>query len=446
MSRPRRGRYRIVAPLGRRRHVARLSRPGRAAGRTSRIKLLRPQFAADPGAAPALPARGRARAQLDHPGIVRLLDAGEEDGVPFLVMELIEARRCASVLERDAAGWRSMRRARSSPLARALEHAHSRGIIHRDVKPRERLRLEGGVKLGDFGNARVVSLASVTGASLTWGTPEYVAPEVFMRGRAIRDPTSIRSAPFCYEMLTGRLPWSRPETLTRLAGRAGSARAFRRHGAPAEIVVGCSPTCWRSRARDRPASGAEAIARLSNALAAAVRRRRRASLWRARADDVPRCLSCGAEVLRLRTSPNGAWRLVLRKLDDDAAATAKLLRLLDPIAPPRELLYFLTGNPSLYSAERRRGDRTAGGAVQRARRGDAPFARRAVSTRRSRYRPLRSTDSIDRANGRVVRRPSPDARCVTAFAPLVSPVCDAGHGPSSVAAALASLVIGSMAA
>ena len=66
------------------------------------------------------------------------------------------------------------------------------------------------MKLGDFGNARVISLASVTGASLTWGTPEYVAPEVFMRRDAEPRSDLYSLGVVMYErVLTGRLPWSR---------------------------------------------------------------------------------------------------------------------------------------------------------------------------------------------------------------------------------------------
>ena len=148
------------------------------------------------------------------------------------------------------------------PLVQALGHAHAAGVVHRDVKP-ENIFVDGlVVKLADFGNARVVSLASVTGASLTWGTPEYVAPELFGRGRA--DPRSdyYSLGVILYEMLTGRRPWSRAEALSRLSPTARPPRL-----APTgagEAVDRLIADLVAPEPAGRPASGDELLFRLSD--------------------------------------------------------------------------------------------------------------------------------------------------------------------------------------
>ena len=289
---------------------------------------------------------------LEHACIVRLLDAGEHDGAPFLAMELVEAETLRQRLDRErrlelAAAWPIF-----CALARALDHAHGRGVIHRDVKPENVFVAGWKVKLGDFGNARVVSLASVTGASLTWGTPEYVAPELFMRGRVNPRSDLFALGVVFYEMLTGRLPWSRAEALTRLGVRNASTPTFPPSGASEDIDRVLADLLAFSPA-DRPASGEEAMTRIAEpGSVALVRTTRCPACGAAIPGDLPRCLGCGQELVRFRHSPDGWWRVVLRTLPDDAGVTGKLLSLLDPLVKPHsEPLQFLTGDRDLDDQE-----------------------------------------------------------------------------------------------
>jgi serine/threonine protein kinase len=314
------------------------------------LKQLRPQFAADPTLCRRFLREADLARRLDHPGIVRVLDAGEEGGMPFLVTELMQGETLRARLEREERLAPDEAVPIFTSLARALEHSHQQGVIHRDVKPENIFLTDAGAKLGDFGNARVVSLASVTGASLSWGTPEYVAPEVFMRGRADPRADLYSLGVVFYEMLSGQLPWSRSETLARLTGGSVSKVAAPSDTSP-EIASVLADLLAFSPG-DRPASAAETLARLSHPAEVALASSTCATCGATRGNDVPRCLSCGHESLRVAHSPEGRWKLVLERLDDDPVAMARLLSLLDPIAERSSgSLQFLTGPRSLYSAE-----------------------------------------------------------------------------------------------
>ena len=350
MSRVVAGRYRIVAALG----GGGTSLVHRAAvaggGPDVALKELRPQFAADPTVRRRFLREAELARKLAHSGIVGVLDSGEEGGVPYLVMELMAGETLRARLQREGklamdAAWPIF-----VDVARALDHAHAQGVIHRDVKP-ENIFLEAtGAKLGDFGNARVVSVASVTGTSLTWGTPEYVAPEMFMRGRADPRADFYALGVVFYEMLTGRVPWSRDQTITRVAG---SAAPFEPTGAGDHIddalraLVAASPS-------QRPASGEEAIMRLSQSGALVATDSATCShCGVARPADVPRCMSCGQETLRIQHMWGGRWCLMLEKLEDDATMTEKLLSRVGPLVKPLKVteLHFLTGAKEMYSMQ-----------------------------------------------------------------------------------------------
>ena len=125
----------------------------------------------------------RAIAKLPHPNVVTLFDVLDEDGRPWVVMELVPARSLAHVVREDGPLPAPEVAAIGLAVLSALEAAHAAGITHRDVKPGNILIAEDGrVKLTDFGIARSVEDAALTSAGLLLGSPSYIAPEV-IRGQ-----------------------------------------------------------------------------------------------------------------------------------------------------------------------------------------------------------------------------------------------------------------------
>ena len=170
------GRYEIRAPLGRGGMGEVVEAVDRRLSRTVAIKVLHPELADDVRFLARFRREAATAARLSHVGIVAVHDIGEHDGRTFIVMELVAGRTLAELGRRDDAS--SVARI-GAAAARALAHAHDRGVVHRDVSPANiMVTADGTVKVLDFGIARS---ASATAASR--GTVAYVAPEV-LRGEA----------------------------------------------------------------------------------------------------------------------------------------------------------------------------------------------------------------------------------------------------------------------
>lgn len=150
---------------------------------------------------------------LDHINILRVLGTGADGGRHFLVSELLEGMDLRHLLQTQpltlAESLRWLTHA-----TRALEHAHERGVLHRDVKPGNLFITRAGLlKLMDFGLSKSKHVPSTTAPGAVCGTPEYISPEQVM-GTPITPATDLYSlGVVAYELLTGQRPFHHPEPM-----------------------------------------------------------------------------------------------------------------------------------------------------------------------------------------------------------------------------------------
>ena len=175
-------------------------------GRPVAIKLLLDD--GDPRSAARFQQEAQILARLQHPNVITVFDSGADGGERFIVMELVEGPTLRELL--DTEGRLAPERAGeiASRLASALEFAHGKGVIHRDVKPSNvLLPPDGGVKLADMGIARLLSPEALTATLSVRGTAAYISPEQ-VRGDSVDSRADLYSLGcVLFEMLTGRTPF-----------------------------------------------------------------------------------------------------------------------------------------------------------------------------------------------------------------------------------------------
>lgn len=179
------------------------------------VKVLDPLVARDPNAARRFEREGRAAASLEHSAIVPVYEAGDEDGLYFLAMRLVDGETLADVITREAPLIEERVVDLVGPIAAALDAAHAAGLIHRDVKPANILIEAGRPYLADFGIAASArELGRYTTGSI--GTAEYMAPEQ-ARGEEV-DHRSDLYALGCvaFHALTGESPFRRDDMVSTL--------------------------------------------------------------------------------------------------------------------------------------------------------------------------------------------------------------------------------------
>jgi len=177
-------------------------------GKPAAVKVLSPSLAAHEDFRERFEVEIETLRKLRHPNIVRIFGFGENQGILFYAMELVEGRSLEELLN---GGRRFDHREvieMACKLCRALKHAHDRGVIHRDIKPANLLLSDqGDVKLTDFGIARLFGMTRLTSAGGVVGTAEYMAPEQ-CDGRRVTERSDLYSlGGVLFALLAGRPPF-----------------------------------------------------------------------------------------------------------------------------------------------------------------------------------------------------------------------------------------------
>src|SRR5205823_9068382 len=172
------------------------------------IKVLHADMSEDESQLERFRREARSAARLQHPHVVTVIDAGEDDGQPFIVFEYVPGETLKERIRRVGPLPVAEAIAYAIEIGRALTAAHAERIVHRDVKPQNVLiDPEGRAKVTDCGIARSLELDGLTAAGRVLGTTDYVAPEQAI-GDGATEQSDIYSLGIClWEMLTGDVPF-----------------------------------------------------------------------------------------------------------------------------------------------------------------------------------------------------------------------------------------------
>jgi len=201
-------------------------------------------------------------ASLSHPNLVTVYDVGEEDGLPYIVMEYVDGETLAELMQREGPLPPDRAVDLLLQVCAGLQHAHAAGLVHRDIKPQNLLvRRDGVAKIADFGIARTIQSTQLTQVGTVLGTASYLAPEQAM-GEHVTAAADIYSvAVVGYELLTGRTPYEF-ETLADLTVKQQQPPAPI-PGVPAHVDAAIRRSLAFEPAR-RPATAAALVRELSS--------------------------------------------------------------------------------------------------------------------------------------------------------------------------------------
>jgi eukaryotic-like serine/threonine-protein kinase len=172
------------------------------------IKLMHRDISSDPDQLERFRREARAVARLNHPHVVTVIDAGEDEGAPYIVFEYVEGETLKDRIRRLGRLPIDEAIAYAIEIGRALECAHAHKLVHRDVKPQNVLiDPDGRAKVTDFGIARSMEAQGLTATGRVLGTTDYVSPEQAL-GHEVTEQSDIYSLGIVlYEMLTGEVPF-----------------------------------------------------------------------------------------------------------------------------------------------------------------------------------------------------------------------------------------------
>ncbi|MGH2560740.1 MAG: Stk1 family PASTA domain-containing Ser/Thr kinase [Thermomicrobiales bacterium] len=172
------------------------------------IKTLRPQFARDAGFRARFEREAQAAASFSHPNIIDIYDVGEDNSTPYIVMEYVPGDNLARIIDTEGPFDPDDVAVLIEQVASALDYAHERGFVHRDVKPHNILVDDAGLaRVVDFGIAKGLADSDLTATGTGLGTVHYVSPEQASGLMATPSSDIYSLAVVAFEMLTGRLPF-----------------------------------------------------------------------------------------------------------------------------------------------------------------------------------------------------------------------------------------------
>lgn len=175
-------------------------------GRDVAIKVLKSDFAQDSSFVTKFRAEAQSAAALEHPNIVNIYDVGSEDGLYYIVMEYIEGITLKQYIAKKGRLGYNEALSIAIQMARGIEAAHNKGIVHQDIKPQNIIiSKEGKVKVTDFGIARAANSNTIHAGSM--GSVHYVSPEQARNGFVSYASDIYSLGIVMYEMVTGRVPF-----------------------------------------------------------------------------------------------------------------------------------------------------------------------------------------------------------------------------------------------
>ena len=265
------GPYRIISELGRGGMATVYKAHQAALSRMVAVKVLPEYSAGEPGFKERFQQEAVAVANLRHPNIPPVYDYGETDGIVYIVGEYIDGGTLTEQLGKPLPVEYAV--AILTPIASALDYAHSQGVLHRDVKPSNVLmERDGTPKLADFGLAKMMGAGrnSLTGTGMIVGTPQYMAPEQ-CEGQELSPAADLYAlGVVAYEMLTGRPPFVAETPLAVMLAQVTSALPLPRQLNPdlSELVEAVLLKALAKQPGDRYAACTRFVRALSEAAAA----------------------------------------------------------------------------------------------------------------------------------------------------------------------------------